>query len=171
MTKSQSEAEAYNKQNSSRSFHFLSAQRGVAGGYFQPQLRKGYPSRIALDRIKPDSLAMRCMVSCCFVATRSEGRGQRIVGWYRDATGVRDDQQSSAKERREFSYFLKGQADKAVFNPEARRVSLYPGGRGVRSSQCCYALDGKGQSKNATWIDDALEYVDSYAARKHRARA
>ena len=156
---------SYNKQElGHEAFNFLSLN-GALLGYFQPQLRKGYPSRIALDRIKAgftgDALHG---VLAVFVATDPKEGGQRIVGWYRDATVYRDDQQSSAKERREFSYFLNGQADKAVLIPEARRSFVIPGGKGAfGQANVCYALDGKGQSKNATWIDDALEYVDSYA--------
>ena len=162
---------SYNKQElGHEAFNFLSLN-GALLGYFQPQLRKGYPSRIALDRIKAgftgDALHG---VLAVFVATDPKEGGQRIVGWYRDATVYRDDQQSSAKERREFSYFLKGQADKAVLIPEARRSFVIPGGRG-RSVKPMFAMRWMVRGNQRTRRGSTMRWNTLIPTRSKTSRA
>ena len=139
-------------------------------GCFQPRLqpptvRKNHPSTIALERIEAGFAGEALNgVLAVFVATDPKRGGQRIIGWFRDATVYRHEQSSSAKERNLFSYFLKTQAENAVLVPETRRASIIPAGKGAfGQANICYALDNNGHPKNeARWIGEALKYIDSY---------
>jgi hypothetical protein len=145
-------------------FNFL-PQNGEMLGYFQPRLRKGHESTIALERIQAGFVGDELKgVLTVFVATNPETGGQRIVGWYRNATVYRHEQPSSAPERNQFSYFLKTRAEDAILVPESQRSFEIPSGKGAfGQANICYALDDEGQSKKVVWIDEALDYVDSYA--------
>ena len=156
---------SYNREElGHEAFNFLSLN-GDMLGYFQPRLRTGHPSTIALERIQAGFTGdVLNGVIAVFVATNPKLGGQRIVGWFRDATVYRYEQLSNAKERNGFSYFLKAPAKNAVLIPEARRTFDIPGGKGAfGQANVCYALDTDGQPKNVQWIDDALDYIDSYA--------
>jgi hypothetical protein len=134
-------------------------------GYFQPKLRKNHPSTLALERIEAgfDGKALNGVLTV-FVATDPKRGGQRIVGWYRDATVYRDAQLSNDKRRGSFSYFLKTRAENAVPIPEPKRECMIPGGLGAfGQANVCYALDSNGQpKKDAGWIEEALKYIASY---------
>jgi hypothetical protein len=157
---------SYNKNElGHEAFNFLPLD-GAMLGYFQPKLRPEYPSTVALERIKPGFTgAALSRVLTVFVATHPTLGGQRVVGWFRDATVYRNAQLSNAKARNRFSYFIKAREGDAVLVPEPRREFLIPFGKGAfGQSNVCYAFDTDGRRKTgAQWVDDALEYVDSYA--------
>jgi hypothetical protein len=151
-------------------FNFL-ASNGEMFGYFQPRLqppalRKKHPSTIALERIEAGFTGEELKgIVAVFVATDPKRGGQRIIGWFRDATVYRHEQPSSANERNLFSYFLRARAENAVLVPEARRSFMIPAGRGAfGQANVCYALDSSGQRKSeARWMGEALKYIESYA--------
>ena len=64
-----------------------------------------------------------------FVATDPKHGGQRIVGWYDNATVYRHYQVSKDKRRKSFDYFIESKADDAVRVPEKRRNFVVPGGK------------------------------------------
>lgn len=89
-------------------FNFLPLD-GHRLGYFQPRLqppklRRNHPSSIALERIQ---LGFRDEalegVLAVFVATDPQRGGQRIVGWFPDATVYRHEQPTNDKRRHSFS--------------------------------------------------------------------
>jgi hypothetical protein len=134
-------------------------------GYFQPKLRTDHPSSVALERIEAGFTGQSLEgVLAIFVATDPKRGGQRIVGWFRDATVYRFAQTSNAKERNLFSYFLKTREENAHLVLETRRASIIPSGKGAfGQANVCYPLDSNGQlKKNAGWIDEALRYIASY---------
>jgi len=156
---------SYNKAElGHEAFNFLPLN-GEMLGYFQPRLRKGHESTIALERIQAGFTGDQLDgVLVLFVATNPESGGQRIVGWFRDATVYRRDQSSEALERNQFSYFVKTREEYAALVPESRRSFEIPSGKGAfGQANVCYALDDEGRPKKAGWIDEALNYVDSYA--------
>jgi len=157
---------SYNKKKlGHEAFNFL-PQNGDMLGYFQPRLRPNHPSTIALERVDAGFAGNALNgVLAVFVATDPKLGGQRIIGWYRDATVYRDVQSSSAAERNRFPYFLKTGKENAVLVPETRREFPIPSGQGAfGQSNVCYTLDTSGHPKKGVrWIDDALEYIDSYA--------
>lgn len=131
-------------------------------GYFQPVMRTNL---VALERIEAGFTGESLNgVLVIFVALDKEHGGQRIIGWFRDATVYRHEQTSDAKERNFFSYFLKTQDKNAVLIPETRRAHTIPAGKGAfGQANVCYALDSSGhQQKDAGWIDEALKYIASY---------
>lgn len=155
---------SYNKSElGHEAFNFLPCD-GEMLGYFQPRLRQGHPSRIALERIEPGFQGAKLdRVLVIFVATDPARGGQRIVGWYRDATVYRDDLPSNVKDRKRFSFFVKAKAEKALLIPEPQRVHVIPGGKGAfGQANVCYALETDGKPKNAAWIEAALDYVGTY---------
>lgn len=139
-------------------------------GYFQPRLqppanRKKHPSTITLERISANFVGDKLSgVLVIFVATNPTLRGQRIVGWYDDATVHRHAQPSKDKRRDSFSYFIEAPAENALLVPEERREFTIPSGEGAFGrANVCYALEPDGQPKpNTQWIDEAVEYVRSY---------
>ena len=145
-------------------FNFLPLD-GEMLGYFQPQLAAGRNSTIALERIRAGfSGAALEGVLVVFVATHPNEGGQRIIGWFRNATVYRHEQPSKAAERNQFSYFAKVPADHSVLLPDRNRTFRIPSGSGAfGQANVCYTLDYKGQRKGSSWISDAINYVNSYA--------
>jgi hypothetical protein len=160
----------YNKTDlGNEAFNFLPSGKKVLG-YFQPQLqprerRKAHPSSVHLEKIEPGFRGdVLDKVLVVFVARNPVSGGQYVVGWYRDATVHRFAQDSSAKERNEFSYFVETAKDNAKLVPSDRRYFPVPGGKGgFGQANICYVFeDNKGTRKQAEWIDEAIEYVSSY---------
>jgi Domain of unknown function (DUF3883) len=145
-------------------FNFLPIN-GEVLGYFQPRMKTGHRSTVALERIKAGFTGAALEgVLVVFVATHPKLGGQRIVGWLWRATVYRVSQQSYAKERNNFSYFVKARVEDAVLLPEARRMFDIPSGKGAfGQANVCYALDNNKQLKNAPWISEVLSYIKSYA--------
>jgi hypothetical protein len=156
----------YNKRDiGSEVFNFLPLN-GYCLGYFQPRLRKDHPSTIALERIEAgfNGKALNGVLAV-FVATDPKHGGQRIVGWYPNATVYRDEQLSNDKRRDSCSYFLKARAEAAVLVPEPRRLHEIPArGKGCFGrANVCYALDDEGHPKSeAPWMDEAVNYIEAY---------
>lgn len=149
-------------------FNFLPVD-GAVLGYFQPRLQpqklqEEHPSTVALERIRPGFIGDALdEVLAVFVATNPKLGGQRIIGWFSDATAYRRRQPSRAQKRNRFSYFLKTKVEKAVLVPEARRDFQIPSGKGAfGQANVCYALDGNGREKAAPWIAEALKYIEAY---------
>jgi hypothetical protein len=160
----------YNKASvGHEAFNFLPLDDRMLG-YFQPRLqpaanRKKHPSTIALDRITAKSVGETLGgVLVIFVATDPTLHGQRIVGWFDDATVHRHTQPSKDKRRDSFSYFIEAPAGNVVLLPEERREFKVPSGEGgFGRANVCYALKSNGQPKASTqWINEAVEYVNSY---------
>jgi hypothetical protein len=124
------------------------------------------PPSVRLERIQSgysgDALGG---VLAVFVATHPKLGSQRIIGWYRNATVYRHERLSTAKERNSFPYSIETLAQEAVLVPEARRSFIIPRGKGAfGEANVCYALNSDGSPKNgAQWMDEAVEYLSSYA--------
>lgn len=160
----------YNKTDvGNEAFNFLPIGGRVLG-YFQPQLqpperRKKHPSSVHLEKIEPGFKGDKLdRVLVVFVARNPTSGGQFIVGWYREATVHRLAQESSAKERSEFDYFVETAQGKDRLVPADRRLFSVPSGKGgFGQANICYVYENsKGLKKQANWIDEALEYVSSY---------
>lgn len=139
-------------------------------GYFQPQMqpparRKLHPSTVNLERIESGFTGETLKgVLVVFVARHPRLGGQRIVGWFRNATLHRHSRESTAKARNCFAYRVETVAGNEVLIPEARRSFVIPGGKhGFGQTNVCYVLDSHGNpKKDADWIESALEYVSGY---------
>lgn len=157
---------SYNKESLGHEAFNFRPLGGYMLGYFQPRLRADYASSIALERIVSDSGGRTELggVLAVFVATDPKGGGQRVVGWFRDATVYRHERTSNDRRRNSFSYYLKTPAASAVLVPEEKRWFTIPQGKGAfGQANVCYPLDIAGKPKQARWMEDAVEYIDSYA--------
>jgi hypothetical protein len=142
-------------------FNFLPI-RGRLYGFFEPPS----PLRsLNLERIEPgfpgDTLTG---VHVVFTATHPTLGGQRIVGWYRNATVYRNEQPSSDDERQRFEYLASASSDDGVLVEETQRTFPVPAGKGgFGQANVCYALEDDGTKKpGASCIDDALQYIAKY---------
>lgn len=131
--------------------------RGQLLGFFQA-------SKIKLERIVPGTHEdILKGVVVVFVATDPEQGGQRIVGWYWNATVYRNPRSSPPKERNGFHYFLVAEDREAVLLPSHLRTYLIPGGKGgFGKANICYLYEQNGKSKPARWLPEALEFVQNY---------
>jgi Protein NO VEIN, C-terminal len=120
---------------------------------------------VNLERIEPgfkgDALTGVLVV---FVARNPEKGGQYIVGWYKDAIVYREAQPSTAPERMQLGYYAETEIHRGTLLPEPRREQMVPRRKGALGiANVWYLYDEKGKSKvDAGWVDEALEFVDSY---------
>ncbi|MGH9439017.1 MAG: DUF3883 domain-containing protein [Terriglobia bacterium] len=152
----------YNVRNVGIEAFNFSPLDGEMSGYFQPP-QAGNES-IALERIKAGFNGEELKgVLVVFVATRPNGGGQRLIGWYQNATIWRKQQNSNDVRRNRFSYYLRTSAKNAVLIPEKKReFQILKGKGGFGQANVCYILDGKGARKQAPWMDQVLSYIESY---------
>jgi hypothetical protein len=155
----------YNRQSvGHEAFNFLPIDDRILG-YFQPKISREHESSIALERIKAgfegDSLNDVLVI---LIATHPKRGGQRIIGWYDNATVHRYSQVSEDKRRLSFSYYIEAKAEDATLVPEKRREFVVPGGKGAfGQANVFYLLEKDGQPKqSANWSKEALSYVGSY---------
>lgn len=99
-----------------------------------------------------------------FVARNPESGGQFIVGWYKNATVYRYEQNSNLKARHQLGYFLEAPVGNGVLLPKRRRSFIVPRGKGgFGQANICYVFHGNGSPKSdAPWIADALEFIKFY---------
>jgi hypothetical protein len=101
-----------------------------------------------------------------FFAAHPAGRGQVIVGWYRNATVHRFQQEPSARisERRDgLLYFFEADRANCCLLPTDKRKHVIRRGKGATGySMISYARDERGVPRDGVWIRDALEFVRSY---------
>lgn len=100
-----------------------------------------------------------------FHAPRTDGAGQRIVGWYTKARVHRHPQTPTAtiaKVRREAPHYFETDADNAVLLPTEARVHQIPRGKGASGySAITYAHNAAGELKGS-WVAEAINFVRSY---------
>jgi hypothetical protein len=161
----------YNKDSlGNEAYNFLPLN-GRLLGYFQPRLqppalRDKNPSNIALERIQANFTGESLPnVLTVFFATDPKRGGQRIVGWFRSSMVYRYAQESSLEARQCFSYYIEATQGDETLVPEDRREFILPGGKGgAGTANVCYALEADSEPKSESqWIDDALDYIRSYA--------
>lgn len=157
---------SYNKREIGHEAYNFLPLGGYTLGCFQPRLHPDHASSIALERIQAGADGKKELtgVLSVFVATDPKRGGQRIAGWFRDATVYRHERTSNDTRRNSFSYYLKTPAANAVLVPEEKRWFMIPHGKGAfGQANVCYPLDADGQAKRAPWMENALDYIAAYA--------
>lgn len=141
---------------------------GHVYGYFQPYEKPGHDVTINLGRIDPVAAKADKLdhVLIIFVS-RSETRGQVIVGWYRNATVYRAYQTPArAMLREKYSYHMMALAKDAVLLPEKLRTHSVPKQKGAFGrANVVYSLGANGEPfdpRHQSWIQEAIDYVDAY---------
>jgi len=151
-------------------------------GYVSAPAEEGI---LNLQRIDPFSVGSRIKgATVIYVATDPEFHGQRIVGWYKNATiyspcvqyerAIAEELQSEVNRAgfsrfRATSYQFEGLfSEGAVLVPERqRRLQKFeiPKRNGMGEANICYPFDNHGNisPEKMKWIERALDYVDSYS--------
>jgi len=153
---------SYNREKiGSELFNFKKLRDGRLLGFFQPG-RKSHAIRLEriLRGFKNNVLEGVLIV---FVAKSPDSKGQRIVGWYKNAA-LHGKLQKSTSVERDFSHFIcSADIGNAVLLPSSQRQFIVEGGEdGFGQSNICYPLEPNGTSKQLSWMKKAEEFVDSY---------
>jgi Domain of unknown function (DUF3883) len=135
---------------------------GRVYGYAQPVKEK-----ITLSRIAPGSAVDRIdRVLVIFFASRRDGSGQVVVGWYRNATVYQHVPQLPSrikKARNNLWHYFEAATAHACLLPLKARVHPIPRGPGATGyAMITYARDTKGRLRAAQWIERAVDFVRKY---------
>ena len=136
--------------------------RGRLYGYYQSA-----SDQTTLERIDPAGVGADALqdVTVIFVARNPSGGGQVIVGWYRNATVYRHVQPKTPGRASGFGHHCVATASDGVLVPVPNRTFSVVGGKGgFGQTNLCYPREANGKSKQASWMKDALTYVESYTA-------
>ena len=153
---------SYNQRNLGHEAYNFEVYRGRLYGYYQPA-----SDQTALERIDPAGVGADALqdVILIFVATNPSGGGQVVVGWYRNATVYRHVQPKTPGRDSGFGHWCVTTASDGVLVPVPNRTFSVVGGKGgFGIANLCYPREANGKSKQASWMKDALNYVESYAA-------
>lgn len=139
-------------------FNFLPI-RGRVYGFIKPSGRSLNLERIA-GGVRGDSLNDALVV---FVAKQPKVGGQRVVGWYQNATVFRESQNSRHRERRRFMYFAVTNVRNAIRLPLPKRTCEVPSGKdGMGQANICYLYDPGGSRKQFRWVEQVLKFIENY---------
>lgn len=136
---------------------------GRVYGYFQPQAASG---GFNLARIDPTAPGVHSIdgVTVVFVATHPSEGGQRVVGWYRDATAFATRQSSKGLERKNVTWQMSARAENAVLLPSANRLWSVPtGAGGMKQTMVRYPVTQSGQPDLRDWMREIAARIDGYS--------
>jgi hypothetical protein len=101
-------------------------------------------------------------IAVALFATRENGSGQILVGWYRHATALPRGYKKRPTGADGF-YRWSCAVQDAVLLPQDLRSVLIPKGKGgTGQSQVTYARDRKGTPTSAPWIKTARQFIERY---------
>lgn len=134
---------------------------GKLYGYGQAPRASGFnPDRIGIEPHGRDAMAGILVV---FVSTHETG-GQRVIGWYRNATLLRESKAHPSNSRA--IYNITAPRDGAVLLPESERTQKLSTGKGKPGkSNVFYPLDQRGRPRRAAWIREIVSYIQRYRGR------
>lgn len=148
-------------------FNFL-PRAGRLHGYIASPGR-----RLDLKRIDPDTPPEAKSLDGVTVAffapdRRPGGSGQRLVGWYRNATAFRVHRPLRPPRAAGWTggtlwYCAATAADDGVLLPTAARTIEIPRGPGAPGqANVFYAVDHHGRLKTARWLRDVVRFIEGY---------
>lgn len=153
---------SYNRENLGHERFNFKDVGGRLHGYFQsPSPSTG---GLNLERIDPEADDDELdEVLVLFVAKHPRG-GQRVVGWYRNATAFREFQATFGTARADCGYQVECAVEDAVLLPETQRTWLVPTGKGgMLRTHVRYPYSESGRVDIPRWWREILRQVDSYA--------
>jgi hypothetical protein len=161
---------SYNKNKIGHEVFNFKPARDAVYGFFQPYLKRGAEITLSLGRIDPAAATADALENVLVVfVSRSDIRGQVVVGWYNNATVFREYQEPRPKMLRENYFFIiKAKAADAVLLPEKLRTYSIPKGIGAFGrASVVYPYEANGEARNISagkykWIGNAIDYVSSY---------
>jgi hypothetical protein len=129
-------------------------------GYFQSSAKAGGLNLWCIDpNAKVDTLDKVLVI---FVAKHPRG-GQRVVGWYRDATVYATFQPPLGAARSDCGYQVECSVRDAVLLPEDQRAWTVPTGKGgMLRTHVRYPYDQTGTLNIPTWWSDILDNIKRY---------
>lgn len=154
---------------------------GKVYGYFQPHMKEPY--EINLARIEQGYSADKIdHVLVVWFARNPIGKGQVVIGWYKNATVFRSIQTPASLPRREeYDYNIQACTKDCVLLPISKR--RFPIGHDISGTRkgnpgeanVFYLLDDSGKKKdptssNTSWIKDVLKFVNSYSGQTISSR-
>lgn len=166
---------SYNRKNIGHEVFNFKVINGRVYGFIQVQVGR---KRINLERIIPRCEAEDSVdgVLVVFVAVDPEHRGQKVVGWYKNATVYRRHIKVPrwiSKKRRQFKVYAEAASrDAVVIPPDERRCEVPVGKGSIGQANVCYLYDERGHGKKMPWVPKVLSWVrrhkDSSAQRPVR---
>lgn len=116
-----------------------------------------------LDPAVPENATELKDVLVILVARHPIEGGQRVVGWYRNATCFAQMQRDNKK--RQWGYNFKARAADAVLLPlGVARQTLVPRGEGgMGQSNIAYIYEEDGSPKALPWLQEVLHFIDTYS--------
>ena len=116
-----------------------------------------------LDPAAPENAAELTEVLVILVARHPIEGGQRVVGWYKNATCFAHMQRESKK--RQWGYNFKAKVANAVLLPlGVARQTLVPRGEGgMGQSNIAYIYEEDGSPKTLPWLQEVLHFIDKYS--------
>jgi Protein NO VEIN, C-terminal len=151
----------YNRTEIGHEVYNFQEAEGYLYGYFQPTMAA---NTVALERIDPQAKGKDSLdhVLLVLVARHPEG-GQVIVGWYGDAEVSRERIERSPGKPPGYGHFCTALPHNCVLLPEGKRSFEIPSGKGgIGQSNVCYPLEVNGSPKQASWIRQALDFIEDY---------
>lgn len=146
--------------------------RGYYYGYSRPAF---HADRARLDRIDPSGNGRELTgVRVIFFAPAPHGAGQRIVGWYANATVVararRDVRERVDDSGERLYWFFKCPTSEGTLLPVAERTFEIPRGKGgTGQSNWTFPLDVDLRPKDSAWMTEAVAYTKRIEARTEHA--
>lgn len=116
-----------------------------------------------LDPAAPENTTELTDVLVILVARHPIEGGQRVVGWYRNATCFAQMQRDNKK--RQWGYNFKARIRDAVLLPlGVSRQTLVPHGEGgMGRSNIAYIYEEDGSPKVLPWLQEVLHFIDTYS--------
>lgn len=153
---------SYNDENLGHERFNFKDVGGRLYGYFQSPSRS--TGGLNLERIDPDAEGDDLdEVQVLFVATHPVERGQRVVGWYRNAITFREFQPQFGTARADCGYQVECAVEDAVLLPDAQRRWRVPTGKGgMSTTHVRYPYTETGQVDIPRWWRDILTKVERY---------
>ena len=161
----------YNEKKIGHELYNFKDVDGKLYGYFQPYEKgKDHIVTVNLERIDPgcdDNHLDDVLV--VFISKKPNETGQRVIGWYQNATVYRAFQKPSKRLLREKYYYnLNADTANAVLLPTQKRVVEIPKGKGKPGrANAFYLYDANGASKDLShpdnaWINNVLNFIKFY---------
>jgi hypothetical protein len=152
-------------------YNFKSAY-GFLYGHFTPYTPRGENKRASLNlrRIDPTAEYSDSLDDVLIVFfSRSDAKGQVIVGWYNNATLFREYQKPTKKMLREdYRFIARAKSEDTVLLPERCRVHAIPTGAGASGrANVVYPRNNDGSTRDfnsgpSYWIGRAIAFIESY---------
>ncbi len=156
---------SYNEDQVGSEVYNFKPDRGRLRGFVQPPAMTPDRSILNLRRIDPSLDAQDRVrgVTVIFVARNPDQGGQKIIGWYRNATVFRAPRDGPTADVPDRCFNLEAQFEDSVLLPARDRNHEIPGGKGgMGQANVRYAFESNGDESRARWVHGALDYVSHY---------